>query len=36
MTTKKTFIERKFEEVEGGQYDENGFYYTPDGSKKII
>lgn len=27
----KKFIDRKFEKVEGGYYD-NDFYYTPDGS----
>ncbi len=26
------FVDRKFEQVEGGYYDEEGFYYTPDGS----
>lgn len=26
------FIEREFQEVEGGHYDEYGFYYTPNGS----
>jgi len=34
--TKKEFVERKFEEVEGGGYDEYGFYYTPNGSKNIL
>ena len=34
--TKKDFVERKFEEVEGGEYDEYGFYYTPNGSKNIL
>jgi hypothetical protein len=36
--SKVEFIERKFEEVEGGYYDDSGFYITPDGSKftKII
>lgn len=34
--TKKEFVERKFEEVEGGEYDEYGFYYTPNGSKNIL
>ena len=29
------FIDRKFEEVEGGYYDDYGFYYTPNGSKII-
>jgi hypothetical protein len=29
----KKFVERPFQEVEGGEYDENGFYYTPEGSK---
>lgn len=28
----KKFIEKPFKEVEGGYYEE-GFYYTPDGSK---
>lgn len=27
------FEDRKFEEVDGGYYDDYGFYYTPDGSK---
>jgi hypothetical protein len=27
--------DRKFEEVEGGYYDEYEFYYTPNGSKRI-
>jgi|LauGreDrversion4_2_1035121.scaffolds.fasta_scaffold820776_1 hypothetical protein len=26
------FIERPFKPVPGGQYDENGFYFTPNGS----
>lgn len=34
--TKKEFVERKFEEVEGGHYDEYGFYYTPNGSKHYL
>jgi len=29
----KKFIEKEFHEVEGGYYDEYGFYYTPNGSK---
>ena len=29
---KNKFVEHEFEEVEGGYYD-NGFYYTPNGSK---
>lgn len=29
----KNFIEREFKEVEGGDYDEFGFYHTPNGSK---
>jgi hypothetical protein len=29
----KKFIERKFEEVKGGYYEED-FYYTPNGSNK--
>ena len=28
----KEFTEREFEEVDGGQYLENGFYITPNGS----
>jgi len=28
----KNFVNREFEEVEGGYY-EAGFYFTPDGSK---
>lgn len=28
-----SFIERDFEEVAGGKYDDNGFYTTPNGSK---
>jgi hypothetical protein len=31
----KKFVDRQFEEVEGGQYDEYGFYHTPNGSKLI-
>jgi hypothetical protein len=31
----QNFIEREFQEVEGGNYDEYGFYYTPNGSKKF-
>ncbi len=30
------FVEREFCEVEGGNYDEFGFYYTPDGSKNKL
>ena len=30
------FVEREFCEVEGGYYDEFGFYYTPDGSKNTL
>ncbi len=26
------FVDRKFEEVDGGYYDDDGFYYTPNGS----
>ena len=26
------FVEKPFEEVEGGYYDEYEFYYTPNGS----
>jgi hypothetical protein len=26
------FFDRKFEEVEGGYYDDDGFYFTPNGS----
>ncbi len=29
---KTNFVNREFEEVEGGYYEE-GFYFTPDGSK---
>jgi len=29
---KKTFIEREFQEVSGGYYEEE-FYFTPNGSK---
>lgn len=29
---KTNFVNREFEEVEGGYY-EAGFYFTPDGSK---
>jgi hypothetical protein len=28
----ENFVNRPFEEVAGGQYDDNGFYYTPNGS----
>jgi hypothetical protein len=28
----QNFIDRSFEEVEGGKYDEDGFYRTPNGS----
>lgn len=31
----KNFIERKFEEVKGGYYEDD-FYYTPDGSNENI
>jgi hypothetical protein len=27
------FVVREFEEVQGGWYDDYGFYYTPNGSK---
>ena len=30
----KNFIDREYEEVKGGYLDEDGFYYTPNGSKK--
>lgn len=30
---KNKIVKREFEEVEGGYYDQ-GFYYTPNGSKK--
>ncbi len=33
MSKNKTFVERDFEEVEGGHYDDYGFYHTPNGSK---
>jgi hypothetical protein len=26
------YVERPFKEVEGGEYDEYDFYYTPNGS----
>jgi hypothetical protein len=29
------FKEREFKEVEGGNLDEEGYYYTPNGSKDI-
>ena len=29
----KKFVEREYEEVEGGYLGEDGFYYTPNGSK---
>ena len=32
---KNNFVSREFEEVEGGHY-EDGFYFTPDGSKSNI
>jgi hypothetical protein len=32
---KEKFVERRFEEVEGGYYDEYGFYYTQNGSNII-
>jgi hypothetical protein len=32
----KKFIEREFEEVEGGSYDEYGYYYTPNGSNHLL
>jgi len=32
-TDTKKFVERAFEEVQGGEYDEYGFYHTPNGSK---
>ncbi len=28
----ENFVDREFEEVEGGKYDERGFYKTPNGS----
>jgi len=34
MTANINFIERHFQEVLGGKYDEFGFYHTPDGSNK--
>jgi hypothetical protein len=30
---KGKFVEREFEEVIGGYYDDHGFYNNPDGSK---
>ena len=33
MSKPTNFVERKFEEVKGGEYDEFGFYHTPEGSK---
>ena len=33
--TGKKFEEKEFKEVAGGQYDEYGFYYAPDGSTII-
>jgi hypothetical protein len=33
---KKDFINRDFKEVEGGFYDELGFYMTPNGSNNIF
>lgn len=36
MSSNKTFVDRRFEEVPGGEYDEFGFYHTPEGSKKIF
>ena len=44
MTTKeqsntgnhKQFIEREFKEVNGGVWDDLGFYTTPNGSKKLL
>lgn len=32
----KEFIEKPFEEVEGGYYGDDGFYYTPDGSNHLF
>lgn len=29
----KEFLDRPFEIVEGGFYGDDGFYYTPNGSK---
>lgn len=29
----KSFIEKEFKEVFNGYYDDEGFYYTPNGSK---
>ncbi len=34
-TEESEFIEKEFKEVEGGKYDEYGFYYTPNGSKPL-
>ena len=35
MTDKKNinYVDREFQEVSGGYYDDYGFYYTPNGSK---
>lgn len=35
FNNKSEFVEREFEEVEGGYYD-CGFYYTPDGSNYFL
>jgi hypothetical protein len=32
----KNFVEREYEEVSGGYLGEDGFYYTPNGSKKFF
>lgn len=35
MSSNKNFVDRPFTEVPGGEYDEFGFYHTPDGSTYI-
>lgn len=32
----KNFVDREYEEVEGGYLGDDGFYYTPNGSKIFI
>lgn len=36
MSKPTNFIDKEFVEVEGGHYDEYGFYHSPNGSKFIF
>lgn len=35
-TKNENFIEKEFQEMPGGHYDELNFYFTPNGSKKLF